>query len=232
MQYKSALMTTASGSVGGFTATRNRFAALVGRARVKPVNPRSNYQRVVRTVLNNMAIRWKYLTAAQRTSWKAYADATPYTGRLGDSIVLTPEDFYVATGGVVLSAIPVYDIANFNLPPSMPGLFPSPTMIITPPPSGTGFSIRLYNNSTTETCRFILDISPPVSPGKNFFTGPWDSVNKVFTTTVAIGGNILINFTTQLLGLKYFFQVRAWSYNPPNRISGLSYGSAIAQTAT
>lgn len=112
MLYKSALMTMASGSVEGLTASHNRSGSYF-RAKVIPVNPSTVRQNTMRTILANLAQLWQDLTAIQRSLWGEFADATPSVNRLGQDLILTGQNAYIKAnapieliGGVIVSDPP------------------------------------------------------------------------------------------------------------------------------
>ena len=69
-----------SGKVGGFVFSRNRYGAY---QKVKPVprNPRSDFQKNVRTLMSTLSKTWKTLTDAQRTIWDNRAIDYPFSGK-------------------------------------------------------------------------------------------------------------------------------------------------------
>lgn len=85
-----------SGSLGGMTAAHGRGGYYL-RNRVVPVNPNTPRQQAVRSALGALVQAWSsLLTPAQRAGWTAYANATPRTDRLGESLILTGSQAYVA----------------------------------------------------------------------------------------------------------------------------------------
>lgn len=96
MKYKSALTTSASGSVDGMTASRNRFGRYL-RARAVPVNPNTGFQVQARAAFTTLVTRWiETLTAAQREAWRDYASNVPVLDALGDPINITGQNWYIA----------------------------------------------------------------------------------------------------------------------------------------
>lgn len=94
MLFTSQIVTKASGSIGGITASHNRFGQYF-RARVTPVNPSTAFQIAVRAALTTLAIRWQTLTATQRLAWETYAENVPVVNRVGDTVVLTGLNQYI-----------------------------------------------------------------------------------------------------------------------------------------
>ena len=70
MKFKSALVTQASGSVGGMTFSRNRYG-MYTRAKGLPVNPNSEFQQAVRQIFSGLSSAWNgVLTSGQRSGWR------------------------------------------------------------------------------------------------------------------------------------------------------------------
>jgi hypothetical protein len=84
MKFKSALVTEASGSIGGMTASHNK-GGLYLRARAIPTNPNSPQQQVVRGFVAQLAGLWSdTLTVAQRFGWDLYASVVPLPDPIGE----------------------------------------------------------------------------------------------------------------------------------------------------
>lgn len=124
MKIKSAIITQASGSVGGLTASRNR-GGLYLRARAIPVNPSSAFQVAVRNALATLVNRWTtILTTVQRDAWTLYANNVPVMNNLGDFINLTGQQHYIRSntpriqaGLTVVDAGPViFNTGSVNQP--------------------------------------------------------------------------------------------------------------------
>jgi hypothetical protein len=85
MKYKSALVTEASGSVGGLTASHNR-GGLYLRSRTTPVNGNTPEQQAVRNAMTSAAAAWNStIDAAQREAWNGYAAGVSIVDALGDA---------------------------------------------------------------------------------------------------------------------------------------------------
>lgn len=80
------MIADARGSIGG-TCFSRAASGNYARNRTKPVNPRSPGQETARSTLTIAADAWnRTLTQAQRNDWKAYAEGTTWTNKLGQSI--------------------------------------------------------------------------------------------------------------------------------------------------
>lgn len=209
MKYKSALVTAASGSVNGLTASHNRGGAYF-RARTIPVNPQTAFQQAVRNFMATLTARWSQtLTALQRTGWDLYADNVEVPDTLGEPRQLTGLNWYVAcnvprlqVGGTFVDAPPgVFTLANLS------------PVAITSITAATRVMIMTFSNTdlwATLAGGFLgIWISPPQSPGVNFYKGPYRFLDKIvgapspptspFTTVagpfpLTAGQNVFVQF--------------------------------------
>lgn len=78
----------ASGSVGGQTASRNRYGAYF-RTRAVPVASTTNPALQAKARLAAASQAWGGLTDAQRLSWRTWAATNPVTDALGQSQILS-----------------------------------------------------------------------------------------------------------------------------------------------
>lgn len=126
MKIKSGLVTQASGSLGGFTASHNR-GGLYLRARATPVNPNSPQQQEIRGFFAQLASLWlNVLTGVQREAWDLYALNVLLPDRLGEARNVGGLAMYIRSNVPRLqAALPRVDDAPtiFNLgdyfPPSI-----------------------------------------------------------------------------------------------------------------
>jgi hypothetical protein len=170
MLYQSALITAASGSTGGLTASHNR-GGMYFRGRAIPTNPNTERQQAVREDVGQLSNAWNnQLTQAQRNSWNLYANNVPVINALGATVHISGFNHYVrsnqprlqaglarvdaAPTTFTLGATPLldnYTVANDNTF-TLLGTIPAPTVI---------------------TDRLLAWIGRPVSPGRSFFRGPY-----------------------------------------------------------
>ena len=84
MIFKSSIIESGSGSVGGLTLSRNRGGMYL-RGRAVPTNPNSVFQQAVRSAAAQLASLWRnLLTEVQRTAWDLYAENVELPNSLGD----------------------------------------------------------------------------------------------------------------------------------------------------
>lgn len=84
-----------SGSVAGQTSSRNRFGQY-RRTRAVPVNPNTAAQVAARSRLSELSAGWRDLSGGERDAWATYAEDHPRTDSLGQTVVLTGHQAYIA----------------------------------------------------------------------------------------------------------------------------------------
>ena len=90
------------GSIGGQVHSRNRYGNYT-RARTTPVNPQTNRQSEIRTIIQQLAQDWStLLTAAQRAQWEVYAANITRTNKLGAQIKLTGFNHFIRSNAFIL----------------------------------------------------------------------------------------------------------------------------------
>jgi hypothetical protein len=89
------------------------------RKLVKPINPRSSYQTVVRNSLRSLAKSWGSLSQAKILGWNSFAIGFKFSNRLGQPIKLTGEATYIklnrniaSVGGTTISTAPAISASN------------------------------------------------------------------------------------------------------------------------
>ena len=90
----SAIVSAASGKIGGNVFARNASGAYV-RTWANPVNPNTTKQQSVRTSFANLVSAWKNLSEANQQAWQDMAPQYPYTDRLGETKQYTGQQLYI-----------------------------------------------------------------------------------------------------------------------------------------
>lgn len=107
------------GSMGGTTASRNRYGQYL-RQRSVPVNPNSARQLTVRGVWQALAFTWtNILTQVQRDAWDLYGENVDWLNKLGQVIKLTGYAHFQRSNGAIAAASGATVSAgptNFTLP--------------------------------------------------------------------------------------------------------------------
>lgn len=185
MLFKSQLVTQASGSAGGLTASRNRYGQYL-RARVLPVNPNSVSQQAVRNSMTSLVQRWtESLTSSQRSKWSDYAAAVPVTNRVGDQVYLTAQNMYVRSNvqryryqvsSLVDDAPVVFDL----------GTFTPVTVSVDATTGDTAVTFTEADAWNNEDGGFLyVFVGRPINGTRNFFGGPYRQVGAVSGNSIS-----------------------------------------------
>ena len=180
MLFKSALLTSASGSLGGVTASHNR-GGLYLRARVIPVDPATPSQLQAREAMTNTAGDWALLSEDDRMSWMSYAQRILMTGPLGDSVQLSGQQMYVRSK---IAAARLNEFAGFvrlTVPDSAPAGSTLPAFVTSPvlvsAEAQFGFISVSFDTAepwvTEDAAAMLLFVGAPQGSGINFFKGPF-----------------------------------------------------------
>lgn len=167
-----------SGSMGGATASHNRGGQYF-RQRVVPTNPNTTRQQAVRAYMGAAVQAWMdTLTAGQRGAWETYAANTPKTDSLGNEIVLTGQQAYIA------SFVPRAQI-GVTAPAAAPIVFNSgePIAGIQDTTVGTPNEIAFVSGALDTSCilmnpapddgDLLFYIGAPVNPTRQYSAGPY-----------------------------------------------------------
>lgn len=181
--FKSQMATSASGSIGGITYSRNR-SGMYMRARAVPVQPNSAAQVAVRAALTDLVTAWaETLTAAQRAAWELYAQNVPVTNPLGDSVNNSGQNWYIGANTPRLQA-------NSKLSKTFGRVDDGPTTFdrgtfTTPVPTWTetsGLSLAFTAAdawASEDDATMLLYMGAPQAASRNFFKGPWRLINTI-----------------------------------------------------
>lgn len=178
MKFKSALVTSVSGSIGGMTGSHNK-GGMYFRARAIPTNPASTYQVAVRNALAQLVVRWgEILTQTQRDQWNVYAFNTPVTNALGDSVQRSGQQMYLRGNIVRLQnglALADDGPAEYNL-----GSFTSPSFAIDTANNEVDVTFENTDEWANEDdAAMIVAASRPQSVGTSFFKGPYRIAGQI-----------------------------------------------------
>lgn len=127
MKYKSALMTHASGSLGGITASRNKSGNYF-RARVTPTQPDTCRQNESRAIFSQLASSYADLSPIQRVMWEEYAENSPVTHTCGSVTPISGQNAFIRNNANrIRSGMPLRTDApeSYGMapPPSTPEVF-------------------------------------------------------------------------------------------------------------
>ena len=182
MKFKSALLTEASGSIGGIVFSHNK-GGLYCRARTIPTNPASSFQAAVRQYMNQYANRWvDKLTPAQRRDWKAYAANVTIPNVLGAQIHIGPNAHYIrcAVARKMLGLTALDDAPTaFDL-----GWFSAVSIVVSAATQTASLTFEPTDEWASEVGGAMgVYLSRAVSPAIDFFKGPYRYAGKVVGAT-------------------------------------------------
>lgn len=119
IQYGS-VITGASGSLGGITASRNANGAYL-RRKVKSINPNTVKQQNRRNAFGALSRGYKTLTVAQQNAWKTAGALFPYKNKLNVTSTYTAPQLYSKLNNQ-LAIIGMSPIANPPVPVVVDGV--------------------------------------------------------------------------------------------------------------
>lgn len=228
----SPIFSVMSGKIGGMVFLHGRGGLIIARALVIPINPQTEYQSAVRSHLTDASRDWGVrLTQAQRDVWEDYAKITPYTNTIGQEVILTGHQMYVAVRTAILGVDPATPIGQFDNCGCEGGMFRTPlcTVADCPDLGDIGGVITVTNDDTTEAMSGDITLSPPQGAAKNFYKGPYDPKTATPFGPIAAGDSEEVPFCElSCVGSRYFYKVRAFKDQTPHKISPLVRGSFIA----
>jgi hypothetical protein len=172
MKYQAAIVTAASGSVGGLCFSRNHYGAYI-RKRVNPVNPGSTFQTTTQGIFSALVAHWtSTLTNDQRAAWTLWADNTPQSGYQG-TYYMTGQNAFIKMNAVRV-------LCGLSPALTAPGLFAG--AVLTPPSltlagEGTQLLTVAFTNTddwATAVGGFLLVYaSRPQNPSVDSYKGPY-----------------------------------------------------------
>lgn len=176
--FKSQVLTQASGSVGGMTYTRTR-SGLTIRARSIPVQPVSPARDAVQASMATLSNRWSnILTDAQRSAWSVWAASSPYVNKLGDPLILSGQQAFIANNSprlqgafnIIDAAPPIFGLGNLS------------AVTVTAAALASALTVNFVNtdNAFQNTDGGLLVyVTPPLPAARNFIKGPYRYAGKV-----------------------------------------------------
>jgi hypothetical protein len=192
MKFRSAIITAASGSVGGATFSTNKGGNYV-RARVKGTQPNSAAQVQVRQNMAVVTAAWQELTDVQRQAWRDAAQSATYQNTLGETKTLTGQNLFVKINGNVKAANPT---AAIILQPVSPTAMAIQISGYTVENDGGSAISTIAGSVTTGASKFVqVFIAENQSPG---IQSVKPSAFKKFLGQEADNGNLSTLLTTAL----------------------------------
>lgn len=98
----SAVVGDVRGKIGGHVHTKGRYGMVI-RTKVSPVQPRTSFQRTIRSRFTGLSKGWSALaTDALRSAFDAFARANPIKDVFGNTRTLTGHQMYLRLNAVIL----------------------------------------------------------------------------------------------------------------------------------
>jgi hypothetical protein len=167
-----------SGSIGGTTFARNRYGAYA-RARVKPKNPKSVRQLLIRAGMGSMKSLWSALTQPQRQAWDTYGDNVTMINRLGNAVKLSGWNHFVRVNQARVGA----GIATNVTAPTLYSLAETDPSIVASADASEQLLSTAFNNALPWAIEaggyLIVSMSKPQDPGITYYGGPWRYIGKI-----------------------------------------------------
>jgi len=194
-----------SGSLGGLTASHNKGGQYLRRRSV-PTNPNTARQQQVRAALATLTQAWNStLSDSERQAWRDYAASVTRTDKLGQTITLSGQQWYVAsnvprlqqlTSGLTVNGDgrvdvapttfnqgePIQTVSTFSINSTGPVL--TAAGALTAPASDDGYA--------------VLFMGLPVNAGQRFFKGPYQLAAAVAVAATATTYSIAVDPTDSL----------------------------------
>lgn len=178
MLFKSGVISSASGSVGGWTFSHNRGGQYI-RARSIPTDPGTAPQQGMRNAMATLVSAWvETLTQAQRDTWETYATNVALSNPFGDARYVTGLNMFVRSNAMLIKL----GLSQKNSAPSIFDLGTATPMTIdsVTAPSTVGIGFEDSDDWVSETgAHLLIFLSRPKSPTTNYFKNPYQYAGKV-----------------------------------------------------
>lgn len=204
-----------SGSIAGNTFARNRFGNYI-RARTKPVNPKSDRQNVIRTIISYLTEYWHQdLDDTQRNLWNVYAAAVAMKNKLGETVYLTGFNHFCRTNAPQLMlAEAVKDAA----PSTLSLMEKDETTICSEEDIAAQTFTFTFDNTgwgvnPDDKYWMCFYQGQPKLVSRHFFAGPWRFMSAAGTVAGDAGTQTLPAEFAFAEGQKVWFQARMLSFS-------------------
>jgi hypothetical protein len=192
-----------SGSMAGTTASHNRAGQYL-RNRRSPVQPVGTGRRAaIRTAFGAASKGYAGLTGANQAAWAAYAASYPITDALGQAIVLTGQQMYVAIATQLLqigqAAPTVPPLSNVVASAGVPTFTFVHAGAVTVTPTGLGAASDFQ----------LIAFSAPQTSGTSFCKTFWQQSHVAGNSVAAIVATTAYNaqFGPGAAGQRVFLKV-------------------------
>jgi len=186
-------ITTAIGSHGGTTFSRNKGGAYMKR-KAKGVATNTTQQTLLRTQFSAAAQYFtNTLTEPQRAAWRTFAASYPVTNRLGNTTFLSGQQMFCK----LACNLQGNGDAIINTPPISTAVAPVNYTLITATAGSPG-SLQIYSSGIGLGTydRVVHFASPPLNPGRAFASSQMRRLGTsyLFLSTNTVTSEYLNNF--------------------------------------
>jgi len=200
---------TLIGKLGSSVFQRGPYGNVV-RTYVKPVNPNTVRQTIVRAFMTAGANAWNSLTAGQRDAWRSYASLTPFLNKTGNEVRLSGRGMYMRT--VMVSQLVGLGTAGGVVAPSSPGLPNLPQAVLAFDALTGNISVTAVVGVLPTNWSLICLTSGNIGLGRSFFKGPFEStlvIDQADILPVVIATNPIPGTPVQAFVQFRFYDVTA-----------------------
>lgn len=209
MKYTSALLTAASGKLRGLVASHNKGGTYF-RGKTIPTNPNSAGQVAARSRVGTLQARFRLtLTAVQKAAWAVYAANTNVIDRLGNSVTLTAQNWYLKANSIRMQG-------GFGFADAGPTTFALSTLsplfgTVTASSTNLLMSWNQVDDwqGATTTAGVNIYTSRPQNATVNYFTGPYFFCGTIRSTAASGTVGLALPFVAGPAGTKIFIRAVA-----------------------
>lgn len=209
MKYTSALLTAASGKLRGLVASHNKGGTYF-RGKTIPTNPATAGQVAARARVGTLQARFRLtLTAVQKAAWAVFAENTNVIDRLGNSVLLTAQNWYLKANTIRMQG-------GFGFADAAPTTFALSTLsplfgTVTASSTNLLMSWNQVDDwqGNTSTAGVNIYASRPQNPTINYFTGPYFFAGTIRSTAGSGTVGLALPFVAGPTGTKIFIRAVA-----------------------
>lgn len=209
MKYTSALLTAASGKLRGLVASHNKGGTYF-RGKTIPTNPASAGQVGSRARVGTLQARFRLtLTSVQKAAWAVFAANTNVIDRLGNSVLLTAQNWYLKANSIRMQG-------SFGFADAAPTTFALSTLspLFGTVTASTTNLLMSWNQvddwqGATTTAGVNIYASRPQNSTINYFTGPYQFAGTIRSTAASGTVGLALPFVAGPTGTKIFIRAVA-----------------------
>ena len=184
------------GKIGGIVYSKGR-SVHTQRKRVKPMNPQSSYQTLVRSYVRQFSVAWRALDPDNIIAWNEAALQVQKSNVFGGKYHTTGHKLFVAYN---VEAFLNGATVQIDLPFTL--ALPSPVGLASIDPDSTGtpkFTVTLDANPTANS-DVVVFATPQMSAGISNFKGKFRRIGQYAAADFANGATDIITEYTDRLG--------------------------------